>query len=63
MYHAHKFSVRSRVAAVRAELAGAEGGDESADACDAAVAIGGLGGDELIGIAVELDAWFTDQIE
>ena len=60
MYHGHELSVRSRMAAVRAELAGAEGGDESADACDAAVAIGGVGGDEFVRVAAELDAGFAN---
>jgi hypothetical protein len=64
--HRHKLSISARMAAVSAELSWSESRHESscaATAFDSAVAICGVGSDELVGVAAELHAGLADEVQ
>jgi hypothetical protein len=63
MHNRHKLGISSRVATVRAKLPWPKSRNEGSGtptAFDSAVAIGGVGGDELIWIAAEVNTGLAD---
>lgn len=63
MHHPAILGVGASVAAVRTELSRPEGSDKGTDAIDARVPVGGVGSNQLIGIAAELNAGVADEVE
>ena len=63
MHNRHKLGISSRMATVRAKFPWPKSRDEGSGtptAFDSAVAIGGVGGDELVWVAAEVNTGLAD---
>jgi len=66
MHNRHKLGISSRMAAIRAKLSRPKSRNEGSGtptAFDSAVAIGSIGGDELVWVAAEVNTGLADQVE
>jgi hypothetical protein len=63
MYHRYKLGIGTSVTAVCAELAWPESRHKRPDAAETAIAVRGVGSDELIWIATEIHAGLPNEVQ